>query len=289
MTPEVPLDYPSWVRFIFGGWNNWGWVGVDLFFVLSGFLVSGLLIREYERNKSISFRLFFIRRGLKIYPAFFFFIAVYGLLEYNFTGNIGFKKVIHEIFFLQNYLGGVWNHTWTLAVEEHFYLFIGILLTFMAARYGSFHLLVKLFFVIAVLCLLGRIVLYSMGSSGFYVTHTRMDSLMFGVFICYLNHYRGKELTLFIERRSKIIVLASLLMLTPLWFTRLESSWYLNTIGLTINYVAFGAILLVMLNRSDFFRHKRFFSCSPLLEFIHILFTYGICQQREFYPTLGKI
>jgi len=35
MTPEVPLDYPSWVRFIFGGWNNWGWVGVDLFFVLS--------------------------------------------------------------------------------------------------------------------------------------------------------------------------------------------------------------------------------------------------------------
>jgi peptidoglycan/LPS O-acetylase OafA/YrhL len=50
-----------------------GWIGVDLFFVLSGFLISGLLFNEYKARSSISFKRFFIRRGLKIYPAFYLF------------------------------------------------------------------------------------------------------------------------------------------------------------------------------------------------------------------------
>jgi peptidoglycan/LPS O-acetylase OafA/YrhL len=48
-----------------------GFVGVDLFFVLSGFLISGLLYQEYHKRGAISFPQFFIRRGLKIYPAFY--------------------------------------------------------------------------------------------------------------------------------------------------------------------------------------------------------------------------
>ncbi|HXJ16319.1 MAG TPA: acyltransferase, partial [Candidatus Polarisedimenticolia bacterium] len=50
---------------------NAGWAGVDLFFVLSGFLISGLLFTEYKKRGSIDFKRFFIRRGLKIYPAFY--------------------------------------------------------------------------------------------------------------------------------------------------------------------------------------------------------------------------
>ena len=51
-----------------------GWVGVDLFFVLSGFLISGLLYSEYKQRQDISFRRFFVRRGLKIYPAFYLLV-----------------------------------------------------------------------------------------------------------------------------------------------------------------------------------------------------------------------
>src|SRR5690349_1861898 len=47
-----------------------GWIGVDLFFVLSGFLVSGLLLREHRLHGSIRFGRFFLRRGFKIYPPF---------------------------------------------------------------------------------------------------------------------------------------------------------------------------------------------------------------------------
>ena len=56
--------------------SNAGWVGVDLFFVLSGFLISGLLFDEYKRRASISFKRFFIRRGFKIYPAYYVFLLV---------------------------------------------------------------------------------------------------------------------------------------------------------------------------------------------------------------------
>ena len=56
--------------------SQMGFVGVDLFFVLSGFLISGLLYKEYHKRGSISFPRFFIRRGLKIYPAFYVMLLV---------------------------------------------------------------------------------------------------------------------------------------------------------------------------------------------------------------------
>src|SRR5213594_2434573 len=49
-------------------WGRGGWIGVDLFFVLSGFLVSGLLFREYKSREAVNATHFLIRRGFKIYP-----------------------------------------------------------------------------------------------------------------------------------------------------------------------------------------------------------------------------
>ena len=60
-----------------------GWIGVDLFFVLSGFLISGLLFSEYQRRGSIDFKRFFIRRGLKIYPAFYVFLLLTAMVSYG--------------------------------------------------------------------------------------------------------------------------------------------------------------------------------------------------------------
>ena len=56
--------------------NRTGWAGVDFFFVLSGFLISGLLFGEHEKHGTINFKRFFIRRGLKIYPAFYVFLIL---------------------------------------------------------------------------------------------------------------------------------------------------------------------------------------------------------------------
>ena len=64
-------------------WVNFGWVGVDLFFVLSGFLVSGLLFQEYQRHGKIRVGRFLIRRGFKIYPSFYVFIAAVIYIQWS--------------------------------------------------------------------------------------------------------------------------------------------------------------------------------------------------------------
>src|SRR6266404_222728 len=56
--------------------DHGGWIGVDLFFVLSGFLISGLLFREYIEHRDVHYARFPMRRGLKLYPAFWVFIGV---------------------------------------------------------------------------------------------------------------------------------------------------------------------------------------------------------------------
>ncbi len=75
-----------------------GWVGVDLFFVLSGFLISGLLFSDLTSNGSIALRRFYLRRGLKIYPAFYFFLAGTSLL---WPVALPHKFLLSEVFFLQ--------------------------------------------------------------------------------------------------------------------------------------------------------------------------------------------
>src|SRR5688572_30062087 len=87
-----------------------GWSGVDLFFVISGFLVSGLLFREFQSTGEIKPMRFLIRRGFKIYPPFYFFLAftvakAFLVFLSGIEGNKGFnlKALLAEIFFVQNY------------------------------------------------------------------------------------------------------------------------------------------------------------------------------------------
>src|SRR5208337_3375533 len=72
----VPLHTPGIVLVVLDLWRQAGWVGVDLFFVLSGFLVSGLLFQEYRMDGQVSLGRFLLRRGFKIYPAFYTLLLV---------------------------------------------------------------------------------------------------------------------------------------------------------------------------------------------------------------------
>src|SRR5687768_12956005 len=100
-------DGPEWFRQLTALWYRGGWVGVDLFFVLSGFLVSGLVFREYQRGGSFSAGRFLARRAFKIYPAFYVLILVTLLVE-RFTDHppVTRRTLFAELLFVQNYLGG---------------------------------------------------------------------------------------------------------------------------------------------------------------------------------------
>jgi peptidoglycan/LPS O-acetylase OafA/YrhL len=108
--------------------SQMGYVGVDLFFVLIGFLISGLLYAEYQKRGAISFRRFFIRRGIKIYPAFYAMLLVTFIVQLAAGKLSGWGADAREILFVQDYKPAIWLHCWSLGVEEHFYILLPILL-----------------------------------------------------------------------------------------------------------------------------------------------------------------
>jgi peptidoglycan/LPS O-acetylase OafA/YrhL len=111
---------------------NLGWLGVDLFFVISGFLIVTLLIRERERRGTVSLRKFYARRSLRIFPiyylliftVFFFYLTVSpwrpgGLRYYLYAFPV-------LLTYTQDFIPvplGSFNPSWSLAMEEQFYLF----------------------------------------------------------------------------------------------------------------------------------------------------------------------
>lgn len=119
------------VMWVHGGlfWiGRGGFLGVDIFFVLSGFLITALLIQEWEQNHSISFRGFYIRRGLRLLPPLVVLIAVCLAVAAVYPEPEGFaaksKSILIALFYLANVLP-VYHalfHTWSLGIEEQYYL-----------------------------------------------------------------------------------------------------------------------------------------------------------------------
>lgn len=106
-----------------------GHFGVDLFFILSGFLISTILIREKDRTGKISFANFWARRALRLMPAYYLFLSVISmvyLLKPSDPDAIKFfRSVPIHAFYLSNWRDGgvgMLNHTWTLSTEQQFYL-----------------------------------------------------------------------------------------------------------------------------------------------------------------------
>lgn len=213
-----------------------GWAGVDVFFVLSGFLVGGLLVKEWRLNGRIDSRRFMIRRALKIWPAYYFFL----ILQLA-TGHRPFSELVGSFLNIQNYYELAVAHTWSLAVEEHFYLLL-LLCMAVAARYrANFrHLLVILGTVgIAVTCL--RLYLVLHGVDVYYTTHTRIDGLIWGVMLAILRHNWPDQFRA-LQRYRWVFLLIIGLSLLDWWFP--THAW---TNALSISCADWSGVALLML------------------------------------------
>lgn len=106
-----------------------GGMGVLIFFVLSGFLITWLLLKEEERFGHISLKLFYARRTLRIFPAFYvYWFLIIGLSIIS-SRHIFRAQAVCSFFYISNYYQAIFgdpntglSHTWSLGVEEQFYL-----------------------------------------------------------------------------------------------------------------------------------------------------------------------
>jgi peptidoglycan/LPS O-acetylase OafA/YrhL len=257
-TAPCPPETTGFVKTLVALLTTGGWVGVDLFFVLSGFLVSGLLFREHRQHGTISFRRFFIRRGLKIYPAFWVFIGTMVLLRLLRHSEIPLPRLLAELCFVQNYAPGLWTHTWSLAVEEHFYLLLPLCLILLCRLHplsrDPFRPICAIFAILAGLCLALRVA-HAHWHPVFthlthhFPTHLRIDSLFFGVVLSYFFHCHPVPFTRFVQRYRTPMILLGAALLSPAFIFRHSSTPFIYTFGFSLFYIGSGLILAGSLAR----------------------------------------
>ncbi len=248
-----PESWPDWAKSVVSTWIRGGWVGVDLFFVLSGFLVSGLLFSESKASGQVDATRFLVRRGLKIYPAFFVLIVTTLLVRLAGHREISFWGLISEVSFMQSYFPGLWNHTWSLSVEEHFYLLllITVLLVLRSGRAAAnmFHAILAIAVGVGAICVVLRWLAWQRNSEfSFYrnafPSYLRLDSLYFGVAIAAIYHYRPTWFWTGLSRFRWPMLVAGVLMFVPFFVVEVESTPWVSIWGFSVLYVASGMMMV---------------------------------------------
>lgn len=165
------------------GWSYLGNgdLGVSIFFVISGFLITTLLLREFEKNGDISLRHFYLRRALRILPPFYTFLLAVLIVWHLGWITSDCRSWSSSLFFVRDYmLPGDWytGHSWSLSIEEQFYLLWPAALVFLGRRRGLALALALIAASPAVRVISHK--LWNHGNLDAYMFHMRMDGLMMG-------------------------------------------------------------------------------------------------------------
>ena len=194
-------------------------LGVKMFFVISGFLITYLLIKEERKNGKINFKNFYIRRTLRIFPAYYFVLFIYFVLQLLGHFKLEVLSWLSAITYTKYFYMTDWftGHMWSLSVEEHFYLFWPILFILIPKSRINFQ------WILVALVPLLRIYVHYYPVS--WISETSLfltvDSLAIG---CLFAFYHDIML-LNLKKSKKILFFVSILILTTymLWGNILDN------------------------------------------------------------------
>ncbi len=225
--------------------SRFGWAGVDMFFVLSGFLIGAQWLTPLSRGEPARFGAFYARRAWRVLPAFFVVLAIYvafpgwreapGLQPWwqfaTFTVNLLIDYGANQAF----------SHAWSLCVEEHFYLLFPLLAVALCRR-GSATRTVALCIglVVAGIALRAGIWLRDDATQPprawfvedlYYPTWTRLDGLLAGVGLALVKVYRPRLWERWMQRGLAASLVGVVLVAAALWLFRDRTGLVANTVG----------------------------------------------------------
>ena len=250
--------HPEWIASA----GNFGWIGVDLFFVLSGFLIADQLLRQLRKGK-ISLGAFYYRRAMRILPAYGVMVVLYFLFPVirerdtiaplwkfaTFTMNLG----------LDVRAQGTFSHAWSLCVEEHFYLVLPLLLLVCGSWKPKWIAWCFPAVMLLGICLRGvaYYVLVPDEIKGvpsavwfewvYYPTPCRLDGLLVGVGIAAAFNYRPHWLQRWAANGNRLFVVGAFLLLFAWWLTNDRSGAVGTLFIFPLVSLGFGAWVLAML------------------------------------------
>lgn len=285
--PNGNSAFDAWVA-ILGNAN----LGVRIFFVLSGFLITSLLLAEKESTGSISFLRFYQRRCRRILPALVAYLLAIALLAAADVVTIDVRQFAAAATFTWNYLntwtdsmpaGGTWylGHLWTLSLEEQFYLVWPIVVAWFTIR-GQ----LKLAIGVAVLWPVFRIFSYaafpaSRGYLNMYF-HTGVDSIVWGsLYAVLMRQYPERMVSIVSKPAIRWSVIGVLFVLGPLFALRWGGRWSLP-LGFTVDAALSGLLILSVMHYGPL---KRALSWTPLVSLGMASYSIYLWQQLFLAPS----
>jgi peptidoglycan/LPS O-acetylase OafA/YrhL len=251
-----------------------GFLGVDLFFVLSGFLITRLLLAEFEASSHIRFDLFYLRRACRLLPAIIVLLTLVGILRVlmpvAFHTQVSYWfSVLAVLFFFANVaeLGNI-GHTWSLSVEEQFYFLWPMTLLVLLRRCRSTGARIAVVSVLVLAAAVLRAWLQSHGGLGINVycnLFTRMDSLLIGTMVALAEGLAGfpEAVVRFCRYRPAEIAMA--IFLLAVFLIKDQGMPYMFAGGLTIFALIAATLITCLIYEDRPTPLKRFLEWHPMV------------------------
>ena len=253
------FQHPDWMN---NSFIHFGWCGVDLFFVLSGFLISNQLIESWQKRQQIPFRQFYIKRIFRICPPYFFVLLIYIFIP-AFHERETLAPLWKMFTFTQNYgqdirRYGTFSHAWSLCVEEQFYLLLPLILMWvfssgMKKKSGWLIPAIFLFTIFLRWITWEFFLKQNIESDDFgmewykliyYPTYTRLDGLMVGVSIAALYRFRESWLVPVKRYANPMIIGGSILFALSLFLCMDQHAAGATIFAFSLIAIAFGVFVL---------------------------------------------
>ncbi len=247
---------------------RFGWVGVELFFVLSGYLIAGQLFSLHLKHHAIPIKTFYLRRFMRTLPNYY---VVLGLCLLTAALN-PFQTFKEALVVLAQYVTFTQNLTltlpffqisWSLCVEEHFYLFLPLVIALILKRerkgvYWIFPLVI-----LSQLIIRGAILAYGIPDQSlitrmdalsymariYYPTYTHLDGLTIGVALAALQHFRPDIWSGLMSFGNKLLVAGAAGLATTFAIISRDSYIFGGTVSFTLLALSFGLLTAAALSR----------------------------------------